>query len=201
MNTPTDNHWRNTVPDYNWMAALPVSAPEDVRFLIETLTVWLGTDDAAAQLADVCTVASDAAWYTGGPSPLADLACGWLSAGQSLDTLAEIHAASLALAAIATSVPAHIRDEDPVSPAVLTWLTAPDILDVLGEISAVCVRLASLTYASDREIAEWVTAWQSTDAARMTLARVSALTSALASVAEEMSAEASASVTGEGVEI
>lgn len=190
----TDNHWRNTMPDYDWMAPLPASAPADARLFIETLAVWLGTDDAAEQMDEINAGAADAARHTAGPSHLAELACGFLSSGQSLDTFAEIHAASLAWMAVAQDAAEHLTADDKVTRALLPWIAAPDTLDVLGEITAVCAHAASLAGASDREITDWVTAWQSTEIGRTVLARIAALASVLAGLAREMA-------TDDGVEI
>jgi hypothetical protein len=184
----TDRRRKDFMQEYGWMQDFPGSADDGVRCLLGTLAVWLGTDGAAETLAEIGTVADEAARNGEGSSLLADLACGWLTGGEALDTLAQIHAASLALTAIAEHAPAHITAEDPVS-AVLAWLADPGVLDVLSEISAASVRFASLTGASEREIADGVAAWQGTSCARTTLARISTLTAALAKVAGQMSAD------------
>jgi hypothetical protein len=197
----TDHHRKDTMHDYDWMAPLPASAPADVRFWIETLAEYLGTDGAAEQMDEMGAVASEAASYESGPSPLAQLACGWLSTGQSLETLAEIHAFSLAVMAIAQDAGSHLTATDAVTRAVLPFIAAPDALDVVGEISAGCVELATLAGTSDREIAEWVITWQTSGIGRTVLTRIAALFSLLADVADEITADESGSGAAEGAEI
>ena len=197
----TDHHRKDTMHDYDWLAPLPASAPADVRFWIETLAEYLATDGAAEQMDEINAIAVEAAWYESGPSQLAQLACGWLSAGQSLDILAEIHAISLAVTAIAQETVEHLTVNDAVTRAVLPWIAAPDTFDVVGEISAGCVKLATLAGTSDREITDWVTTWQTSDIGRTVLTRIAALSCLLADVADEITADESGSGTAEGAEI
>jgi hypothetical protein len=165
-----------------------------LRFWIETLAVWLGTDGAAEQMDEINAVAIEAVWYEGGPSHLAELTCGWLQAGESFGSLAQLHGFALALTAITQNAAEHLTANDSVTGALRPWIAAPDALEVLGEFSALCVKLATLAGDSDREITDWVTAWQTSDAARTLLGRIAALASVLAGLAEEMA-------TDDGVEI
>jgi len=197
----TDHHRKDTMHDYDWLAPLPASAPADVRFWIETLAEYLATDGAAEQMDEINAMAVEAAWYESGPSQLARLACGWLSAGQSLDILAEIHAFSLAVTAIAQDAGSDLTATDAVTRAVLPFIAAPDALEVVGEISAGCVKLATLAGASDREITKWVTTWQTSDIGRTVLTRIAALSCLLADVADEFTADESGSGAAEGAEI
>lgn len=192
----TDHHWKDTMPEYNWMKPLPdpSSASADVRFWIETLALWLGTDGAAEQMDEIHAVASEAVWYEGGPSNLAGLVCGWLSSAESFGTLAHLHGFTLALSVISQDAAEHLTADDSVTRALLPWIAAPDALEVLGEASALCVKLATLAGASDQEITEWVTSWQTSDAARTLLGRIAAPASVLAGLAEEI-------ITDTGAEI
>lgn len=178
----TDTLWRDTMTDYDYFAPLP--DPADARIWIQSLSVWLATDGAAEDLAEVGAIAARAARYEAGYSDLADLASGYLSAGAMLDVLAALHDCSLALTAISQDAAGHLTGSDPVTRAVLAWITAPDALDVLGEISAVSIHAALLAGASDTEIIDWVTAWQSSGIGRRVLTAISALAAVLATLAE-----------------
>lgn len=177
----TDNLWKDTMTGYDYFAPLP--DPADARFWIQSLSVWLATDGAAEDLAEVSAIAARAARYEARYSDLADLASGYLSAGASLDVLAALHDCSLALTAISQNAAEYLTGSDPVTRAVLAWITAPDALDVLGEISAVCVHAALLAGASETEIIDWVTAWQSSGIGRRVLTAISALAAVLATLA------------------
>lgn len=191
-----DHHWKDTMPEYNPMAPLPspVPAAADVRFWIESLAVWLGTDGAPGQMDEIHAVASEAVWYEGGPSMLAGLVCGWLSSGESVGTLAHLHGFTLALSVIAQDAAAHLTSDDSVTRTLLPWIAAPDALDVIGEAGALWVKLATLAAASDREITDWVTSWQTSDAARTLLGRIAALASVLAGLAEEITTDTGAEI-------